>query len=485
MITGICTKVSKMLADQVWFEKLANSPDLKRGLNSIFTKFTSTNIQNKEDLKNLFCSFQILIELFPHANWPEALSVLSYTADQLHYLCQTLCQIEKEDTALEILRFEASQKRSRPSLILQNALYDLEKKVIHQLPEYDLKTRICPAPFETLLVSPDGSCRFCFWSSSLGNIKEQTIEDIWQGDLARTIREEMLEGKFNYCNKNICYRFRQNLLPEKKTRIETLLKRSQKELQDHILGTALPFNYELSYDLSCPYNCPSCRKEVIGENAQVLTPHELENTTQNFVNLFKKVKLGRLLLSGYGEFSSSPYMMKILNELSPEKNEQLKLHLLTSGNSSFKKILDTIPHLRGHFQRVYVSFDTLNPELFTIIRSNQNFNNYLDHLNELSALKIKGVISELIFVCTVQDSNFEEIPKLISKALELNVTEIRLKRLRQRGTFDQREFKDKDICSPDHPKSKELRRILNNVPVDSRINLIDIFFDNFSFSQEV
>lgn len=464
-----------------FYTELMQSSTLGRGLEFIFTKFASDKLEKAEQLSQFNKCLQLLFSLFPQESWSSAIQHVCYSNDQLYYLCQFLAQQDRSETALEILRNEASKTQNRPALILQNALYDLEKKQLKQDSPYELSTRLCPAPFETLLVSPDGSCRFCFWSVSLGNLKEQSLADIWHGEFAKKIRYEMLEGKFQFCNKNICYRFRQDVLPEKNERLESLLQQSKKSLEDHLEGRVLPYNFELSYDQSCPYNCPSCRSEIIGNNNQSLNQDELKNITDQFVQLFEQVHLRRVLMSGYGEFSTSPYMLSLLKTIDIKRHPDLKLHLLTSGNSSLKKVVEDLPHLKGHFKRVYVSFDTLNENTYKTIRSVSTLKDYLHNLQELAELKEKKIISELVLVCTIQESNYNEIPQLVQKTLDLNATEIRFKRLRQRGTFTQTDFEGRDICSPSHPKHKHLRELLRKeLAQTTKINLIDLFFDIIS-----
>lgn len=52
---------------------------------------------------------------------------------------------------------------------------------------------ICGLPWENLLVSADGSVRFCcFMSSPLGSLKSEWLPDLWNGAAARTMRKELL-----------------------------------------------------------------------------------------------------------------------------------------------------------------------------------------------------------------------------------------------------------------------------------------------------
>ena len=65
------------------------------------------------------------------------------------------------------------------------------------------ENRICPQMFYELLIHSDGSVSPCcvdyqYKKENLGNIKKQSLKNIWNGDKMRKIRRSELEG-------NVCY----------------------------------------------------------------------------------------------------------------------------------------------------------------------------------------------------------------------------------------------------------------------------------------
>ncbi len=100
--------------------------------------------------------------------------------------------------------------------------YDQEKKDRCDELRSKLPKRICPMPFTTLIVNPDGRVGFCRERTNndvVGNIKEESLFDIWNGEKMRSIRREFLEGKIKTCASQIrdrrCYEqcFNQTILP--------------------------------------------------------------------------------------------------------------------------------------------------------------------------------------------------------------------------------------------------------------------------------
>lgn len=62
------------------------------------------------------------------------------------------------------------------------------------------KTKVlCPVPFNHCIVSTNGSVRCCCYQSeenSMGNLNENTFDDIWNGDKFNTIREQMIDMEY-------------------------------------------------------------------------------------------------------------------------------------------------------------------------------------------------------------------------------------------------------------------------------------------------
>jgi radical SAM protein with 4Fe4S-binding SPASM domain len=61
-------------------------------------------------------------------------------------------------------------------------------------------TEVCPRPWNYIALNPDGSVTPCCRRiRTLGNINEQTIEEIMHSEDARELRARMLAGKYDHC----------------------------------------------------------------------------------------------------------------------------------------------------------------------------------------------------------------------------------------------------------------------------------------------
>jgi radical SAM protein with 4Fe4S-binding SPASM domain len=75
---------------------------------------------------------------------------------------------------------------------------DIEDKLGVDVPEHVPK-RICPAPFYMSSVAANGDVTICCvdwsWSSKVGNLKEQSLREIWYGPALNEIRRKLMNGE--------------------------------------------------------------------------------------------------------------------------------------------------------------------------------------------------------------------------------------------------------------------------------------------------
>jgi len=67
----------------------------------------------------------------------------------------------------------------------------------------------CQRPWQSVLIGLDGSVRFCCHSGAvLGNLHATTFAEIWNGEMAQSIRGDFLKGGFpRVCTRcPLCFR---------------------------------------------------------------------------------------------------------------------------------------------------------------------------------------------------------------------------------------------------------------------------------------
>lgn len=129
---------------------------------------------------------------------------------------------------------------------------DLET-YLNDLKAVGLPKNFCPIPFTSLILHPTGnvgSCREKGTQHSVGHIKKQSLDEIWNGDKLKSWRREFLTGNIKTCKAEIenasCHRLRLN----------RNLFYYMNEFREELSGPIL----RLSPDLNgkCNLQCPFC-----------------------------------------------------------------------------------------------------------------------------------------------------------------------------------------------------------------------------------
>ena len=66
---------------------------------------------------------------------------------------------------------------------------------------------VCARPFQMLEVHERGVTFLCcpsWLKPSIGNLAESTVDDVWNGSVARDIRRSVLDGSFSHCDETVC-----------------------------------------------------------------------------------------------------------------------------------------------------------------------------------------------------------------------------------------------------------------------------------------
>ena len=120
---------------------------------------------------------------------------------------------------------------------------------------------------------------------SIGNIFQDTGDEIWNSPIAHEIRSSIVDGSFRYCSRLSCSEIvNRKLLPA---------------IHDGFnLATSIhlyPKRVILAYDNSCNLACPSCRNEIIMADMkrQAQFNSIFENTIVPIIHEANDVKISR------------------------------------------------------------------------------------------------------------------------------------------------------------------------------------------------
>ncbi|MCC6182152.1 MAG: radical SAM protein [Bacteroidia bacterium] len=284
---------------------------------------------------------------------------------------------------------------------------------------------ICNAPFNSIYVRQNGEISVCCASryESIGNLKKNSIEEIWHGNDANNLRKRIknyrLDGACTSCGHAL-----------KNKNYNSYIGR----YYDWILS---PVNYvfplEITLETSniCNLECIMCSgkfSHLIRKNREQITAIPIDVSTAHYDNLkiyLQKIK--RLKLLGGEPFLIDDYNNII--EYVIEHNKKCKIYVQTNGTVLTQRVKKNLAHKNIE---ISISIDSLQKETYEKIRINAKFENTLNNIKYFQerAIRLKQTIN--INFC-LMNMNWQEIPDIIefceARNFSLNIIFVEYPRL--------------------------------------------------------
>ena len=181
----------------------------------------------------------------------------------------------------------------------------------NRFPAKQLQGQYCITPFILVSIKETGDVFLCgcsWWMSQpVGNIYRSTLDEILSSEIARDVRQSIIDGTYVYCNEKTCGVIANNDLNTR----DTLPPNVQRLIVDSSLYD-LPYHIHLVLDQTCNLSCPSCRNGIIK------TPDHL---------LESQREVGKLIANN---LFSTPRDEKIVLELDRKSTRLNSSHVRTS-----------------------------------------------------------------------------------------------------------------------------------------------------------
>lgn len=273
------------------------------------------------------------------------------------------------------------------------------------------KKLACYNPFVNLYFNSRGQAVVCCRNQDtvLGTYPENSIREIWFGEIADKLREHLLNNDFSmgcsYCSHQFdTSRFYG--LPSMHADYYSTTKKGYPKI------------IELELSNTCNLQCVMCSGIVsssIRKCRENLPPLE-NHYDENFVEQLKEFLPHAKEIKFYG---GEPFLIdtyyKIWDELVKIKSNA-KLHVVTNGTILNDKVKNYLRKLKF---TITVSFDAMNKELFESIRVGADFDKVKAHIEEYNVL-LGG--KGLSLSVTPMKTNCREVPKIIDYCNSLNAT---------------------------------------------------------------
>lgn len=273
------------------------------------------------------------------------------------------------------------------------------------------KNNFCVMPFVNLILEPNGSvglCRHKGTEFSMGNINEQSIDEIWNGEKVREWRREFLDKGPKICSTEI--RDQQcNLCPQ----LNLMLPKANIEE----VVSSPPLRLTANLNGQCNLECQMC------------IVWQLPNGLYNEENFWKPGREGLFvnleeidMLSGEPLIQADTY--KLIDEVS-SVNPDCLWSITTNAHWNLnKKITDALDKIK--IKNLIISIDSLDEEIYPIIRKKGNLKQVLktvESLLDYEKNRVTRGLSDLSMNLNflVQHENWHEVKTIIDYCLERNI----------------------------------------------------------------
>ena len=311
--------------------------------------------------------------------------------------------------------------------------------------------KICPRPYDTVLIDKRGSCYACECTSwlpqSIGNLQVKSLNEILAGSTRQHLQDSVTDGSYRYCNNAQCPWLMSNDLryfhkdrPSPKVR--------------HI---------RLAIDDSCNLRCPSCRKGMIF--------HKEGPTLRSSIKLADKINEWlqtqrhpiQVHIGSDGDPFASHVYRHFMQETPRAKN--ISYSILTNG-LMFKEFHAQIPHVMSNLTKLGVSMDGASAATYEKLRLGGKWDKIIENLEHIASLKSRhGFEFGLQFV--IQKDNYREMSDIIELAAKYQVDRLWLNKIEDWQVMDN--WNDQNIFNELHPLHKDFVKEFEKViPVLNR-----------------
>ncbi|WP_372654781.1 SPASM domain-containing protein [Halobacteriovorax sp.] len=252
-----------------------------------------------------------------------------------------------------------------------------EKKKIRRYEEVkdSLPDSFCPVPFSTLILNPNGlvgCCREKGNEHAVGNIKDSSIEEIWNGEKVRAWRREFLTGNIETCKEEIrhnsCHRL--NNYQDLINHIDV-----NEIVKTPILRLTPDFNGK------CNLKCPFCDVWQLPNGLYDSLPGFWEHLSNHILPFVIQIDC----------LAGEPFIQKDfykLIDLSSKKNTKCTWEVTTNGQWKFtKKIKEQLDKV--DFRIISVSLDSLDTNSYSKIRAPGELGKVLSTISDLKEYAIE------------------------------------------------------------------------------------------------
>jgi MoaA/NifB/PqqE/SkfB family radical SAM enzyme len=323
--------------------------------------------------------------------------------------------------------------------------------------ETDLKKYVCSVPFNSLEIHRNTYFLCCpSWLDKKIDGNDYGLEDVWNSEPVKDIRNSILEGSYKYCDKKLCPHL-SNVIKFNKPFGPIGYKNQIKITQNN----ESPENVIFNFDRTCNYKCPSCRVDLIVESSEGIK--RIEKTIEEIDTHYSK-NVKNLYVTGTGDPFVSVSFRNYLKNFNPSKYPNLEaIHLHTNASMWTKDMWDSMPNIHQYVKSCEISIDAGTKDTYeNHTRIGGNWDVLMNNLYFISTIKtLKSIKTSFV----VQRSNYKEMCIFYDKMYSIfgNNVQIFFGKITNWGTFSEEEFENVMVWNESHPEHEEFKKELNKI----------------------
>ena len=285
--------------------------------------------------------------------------------------------------------------------------------------------KICPRPFDTVLIDKQGSCYACECQSwlpqSIGNLQIKSLSEIIGSDMHKHLQDSINDNTYRYCNAGQC----------------VYLSKSDYEKFPSTWRPSHIQHLRLAIDDSCNLRCPSCRKGLIfhkdgsAYNLGIKLADRINEWLYDYEHPIQ-VHIG----SDGDPFASHVY--RHFMDQTPER-DNIKYSILTNA-LMFKEFQPRVPYVIRNLNELGVSIDGASKQTYEKLRLGGRWDKVNENLSSISEAKQKHGFKFILYF-VVQKDNHHEMDAMLSLGERYNADRVNFSLIEDWGVLS--DFKSK------------------------------------------
>lgn len=306
--------------------------------------------------------------------------------------------------------------------------------------------KICRQALYVQIIDGIGTVRACGWAGYylLGNLRDSNLRDIYHGEAAKIFRQSLMNGTYDFCNKENCPYMANGTLESQLIEID--------EIPEY------PEIISLAYDRRCNYHCTCC----ISRSDVQMDEKTVKKIEDEIIKALPSVKV--LSANGLGEFFVSDSIMKVVSQWNPSDAENACFELETNGSLFEEKNWNKIANLGKYNLKVFLTVHSFDNRAYQYLSGTKlDVQRVIDNLHFVKRLREEGIINYLEIATVVQERNFRILPEFIKRCLdEFKADKVRVRRFLPEKAMDENIEWFFDVRNPLHPYHQEYLEIMKD-----------------------